>query len=197
MTLPKGLYRYTLYMTTQKIYRPNWDDYFMAIVRIVATRSSCDRLRTGAVLVQDKRIIATGYNSAPPGLPICDDIGHLLEDKHCVRTLHSEENAIIQCAIKGISSTGSTLYTAYAPCIHCAKVLIGAGVKRVVYIKNYRASKSPEYLKDAGVQVDTYQDNEAWNKYLSEMFITPAFEFVAAEGNVKLTTDESDPYANQ
>ena len=90
--------------------RPSWDDYFMAIAKIIATRSTCDRLRAGAVLVKNKRIISTGYNGAPPGLPHCDgEHGHLMEEGHCIRTVHSEENCVLQAAaLGGISTEGST-----------------------------------------------------------------------------------------
>ncbi|MDO8560535.1 MAG: cytidine/deoxycytidylate deaminase family protein [bacterium] len=152
-------------------YRPSWDDYFMAIARLIATRSTCDRLSAGAVLVKDKRIISTGYNGSPPGLPHCDDEGHLLEEGHCVRTIHGEHNAILQAAAQGGTSTrGSTMYTKYSPCIHCCKYLVAAGMVRVVIGKIYRNTQAVDYLKSANVQVDLYQENPAWKQELVRLF---------------------------
>ena len=143
----------------------------MAMVRIVATRSSCDRLATGAILVKRKRIIATGYNGAPSGMPNCNEAGHLLEDGHCVRTIHGEHNALLQAAIQGGTSTvGTTMYTKYSPCIHCTKYIIAASIKRVVVGKIYRNEKSIEMLKQGGVAVDLYQENPEWQKELIQIF---------------------------
>src|SRR3989338_3752885 len=123
----------------RKHYRPSWDDYFMAIAKIIAARGTCDRLYSGSVLVKDRRIISTGYNGSPPGLPHCDDVGHLMEEGHCVRTIHDAHNAILQAApLPGASTEGSTLYALYTPCIHCSKYIVAAGIKRVVYGKVYR-----------------------------------------------------------
>ncbi|MBU2229178.1 cytidine/deoxycytidylate deaminase family protein, partial [Patescibacteria group bacterium] len=146
---------------TEKHIRPSWDDYFMAIVRIVGTRSTCDRLHAGAVLVKDKRIISTGYNGSPPGLPHCDEVGHLMEEGHCVRTVHAEHNTILQAAtVSGTNTKGSTMYTKYSPCIHCSKYIVTAGVKRVVMGKVYRNSKVIDYLKEAGIEVEVYEESE-------------------------------------
>ena len=150
--------------------RPSWDDYFMTIARIVATRATCDRLHAGAVLVKNKRIVSTGYNGSPPNLPHCDDSGHLLEDGHCVRTIHAEHNALLQAAfIGGASTQGTTLYTMYSPCIHCAKYVVAAGVKRIVVGKVYRNEIVKEYLEKAGIQYDIYQTNKTWNEYAAEL----------------------------
>lgn len=174
-------------MPTTKRFRPSWDEYFMAIARIVATRASCDRLYAGAVLVKDKRIIASGYNGAPPGLPTCDEVGHLLEDGHCVRTIHAEHNVLLQVArLQGSSTEGSTLYANYSPCIHCAKYLVAAGVKRVVFGKVYRNSDVIEYLKSAGIDVDIYQENKEWLGKLRDLFNGEVCEKKAKEGEVKM-----------
>lgn len=167
--------------------RPDWDDYFMALARIVAERSTCDRLRAGAVLVKNNRIISTGYNGSPPGLPHCDDAGHMMEEGHCVRTIHGEHNAILQAAvIPGASTEGSTLYTKYIPCIHCCKYVVAAGIKRVVYSKIYRNSKAPDYLREAGLQVDLYHDNPEWNEEVRRIFAEEIEERQAAEGHVDI-----------
>lgn len=151
--------------------RPTWDDYFMAIARIVATRGTCDRLYAGAVLVKENRIVSTGYNGSPPGLSQCDEVGHLLEDGHCVRTIHAEHNALLQAAVIGSSSTRSgTLYTLYSTCIHCAKYVVAAGVKRIVIGKIYRNEQVLDYLKQAGVEVVIYEPTAGWYDRVAELF---------------------------
>ena len=166
--------------------RPSWDDYFMAVARIVAARSTCDRLSAGAVLVKDKRIVSTGYNGSPPGLPHCDEAEHLLEDGHCVRTIHAEHNALLQAAVTGGTSTkGSTLYTLYSPCIHCAKYVVAAGVKRVVIGKVYRNNEVSDYLNKAGLEVDFYKLNKDWNNHVCELFQND-IEEKNNEGEIKL-----------
>lgn len=163
----------------------------MAIVRIVAMRGTCDRLRAGGILVKKNRIISTGYNGSPPGLPHCDDAGHLLEEGHCIRTIHGEHNAILQASIvSGVSTEGSTMYTKFNPCMHCAKYVVAAGVKRVVIGKLYRGEKALEYLKSSGIQVDIYQENTEWNKMVQQLFSTEIETVVAKEGNVNIQTQK-------
>ncbi len=160
-------------MTTPSVH-PAWDDYFMTLARIVSTRASCDRLHTGAVLVKDRRIVSTGYNGAPPGLPHCDDVGHLLEDGHCVRTIHGEHNALLQAAVVGgVSTAGTTLYTLYSPCIHCTKYIIAAGVTRVVIGKVYRNPQAVELFEQAGLMAEMYTPNAEWNAYASQLLLEP------------------------
>lgn len=167
-------------------YRPNWDDYFMAVTKLVATRGTCDRLYAGAVLVKDNRIISTGYNGSPANQPHCNDVGHLLEEGHCVRTIHGEHNAILQAAVHGSTSTvGSTMYSKYNPCIHCTKYVIAAGIKRVVVGKLYRGEKAIEILKSAGVEVDIYEENSEWNEEIIKIFSEDIPERTAA-GDVKV-----------
>lgn len=159
----------------------------MAMARILGTRSSCNRLHAGAVLVKDKRIISSGYNGAPPGMPTCDEVGHLMEEGHCVRTIHGEHNALLQAAQMGGTSTkGSIMYSKYNPCIHCLKYVIAAGIVRVVVGKVYRGMEAINFLREAGVQVDLYENNEIWNTYLSEMFKNEVYEVKAAEGDITL-----------
>lgn len=158
----------------------------MAIAKIIASRGTCDRLYAGAVLVKDKRIIATGYNGSPPGLPHCNESGHLLEEGHCVRTVHGEHNALLQAARQGGTNTeGATLYTKYSPCIHCTKYVIACGIKRVVIGQIYRNSKAPEMLREAGVEVVMYQESTAWREQLMEIFSDQA-EPNQNEGEVKM-----------
>jgi dCMP deaminase len=134
--------------------RPTWDEYFLDIAFSVAERSTCDRAHVGAVLVRDKRILATGYNGSPAGLLHCDEVGHLIVDGHCVRTLHAEQNAIIQSALHGVSSENATAYVTHQPCLTCAKMLINAGVRRVVYAGNYLDENSIQFLAQANVQLE-------------------------------------------
>ncbi|NUM25452.1 MAG: dCMP deaminase [Candidatus Buchananbacteria bacterium] len=170
----------------RKHYRPNWDDYFMAIAKIVAARGTCDRLYASAVLVKDNRIISTGYNGSPPGLPHCNDVGHLMEEGHCVRTIHAEHNAILQAAAQGGTSTiGSTIYMKYSPCIHCTKYIISAGIKRVVFEKIYRNQKVTEMFKQAGVVVEEYKSNPAWQEEILKIFSEETPTRIN-EGEVKL-----------
>lgn len=134
--------------------RPTWDEYFMDIAFTVAQRSTCDRAHVGAVLVSDRRMLTTGYNGAPAGLPHCDEVGHLMVDGHCVRTLHAEQNAIIQAALHGVGIQNATAYVTHQPCLTCSKMLINAGIKRVVYAGNYPDEHSRQFLHAAGVVLD-------------------------------------------
>jgi len=150
----------------QNYKRPSWDDYFLAISKVVATRSTCDRGRAGAVIVKDRQILTTGYAGSPIGLPHCDDVGHKLkkmihengeESIHCVRTVHAEQNAICQAAKLGIALNGATLYCKMTPCITCAKLIINCGIKRVVCEKRYHADKETlELFEQAGIELKIY-----------------------------------------
>ena len=133
--------------------RPPWDAYFMDITLQVARRSTCDRARVGALIVKDKRILTTGYNGSPAGLPHCDEIGHLMIGGHCVRALHAEQNAIIQAALHGVSVAGGTMYVTHQPCLTCAKMIINAGIKEVVIKGDYPDRMSKDLLKEATVKV--------------------------------------------
>ena len=153
-----------------KAFRPAWDHYFMSMAHMAAERSTCDRLRAGAVLVKDKRVIGTGYNGSPPGMAHCDEIGHLMHEGHCIRTLHAEENTLLQAAKLGIAIDGSTLYCTYAPCYHCLKKLIATGVKRIVATQIYRDTRIIDACREAGVMLDIYEPNPAWWDHLSELY---------------------------
>ena len=143
--------------------RPSWDEYFMSIAELVGSRGTCDRGRAGCVIVKDKRILVTGYVGSPMGLPHCDDVGHEMhkaihdngeEHMHCVRTIHAEQNAVAQAARMGISIDGSTLYCKMVPCYICAKILINAGIKKVIAQKDYHATKqSKRIFAEAGIEV--------------------------------------------
>ena len=134
--------------------RPDWDSYFLKIAFAVSERSTCDRAFVGCVLVLEKRILTTGFNGSPAGQPHCDEIGHLMVDDHCVRTIHAETNAIIQAALHGVSTKGSTCYVTHFPCINCTKVLINAGITRLVYSNGYRVDgHALEFLTAAGIEI--------------------------------------------
>lgn len=137
--------------------RPSWDEYFMELAQVVAKRSTCNRRSVGAVLVRDKRILTTGYNGSPPGLPHCTDVGCLMVDNHCVRAIHAEQNAIIQGAVHGIDLRGATCYVTASPCVHCAKMLIAAGVRRVVYLDPYTEQIGLDFAREAGVVMERFQ----------------------------------------
>jgi len=141
--------------------RPSWDVYFLRIAQDVATRSTCIRRSVGALLVLDKRILATGYNGPPSGLPHCTEIGCLREEhkipsgeRHeLCRGLHAEQNALIQAAIYGVPVKGATLYCTNTPCALCAKMLINAGIRRIVALEDYPDDFAKQLLKAAGVEV--------------------------------------------
>ena len=117
--------------------RIDWDQYFMIQAALLASRSTCNRLSVGAVLVRDKRIIAGGYNGSVSGDAHCIDDGCYLRDGHCVRTIHAEMNAMLQCANSAMSTDGASLYVTDFPCLQCTKSLLQAGIKEINYIRNY------------------------------------------------------------
>jgi len=144
--------------------RPSWDEYFIEIMEAIAKRATCDRGRSGCVIAKDKRVVSTGYVGSPAHCAHCDESGHemhtvLREDgtqsRHCIRTAHAEQNAIAQAARSGISTDGATLYCKMTPCYVCAKMIINAGIKRVVSMKDYHGgTRSKEVFKEAGVEFD-------------------------------------------
>jgi dCMP deaminase len=137
--------------------RPPWDEYFMQITFEVAKRSTCPRAAVGAVIVREKRILTTGYNGSPMGLPHCTEAGCLMVNDHCVRTLHAEQNAIIQGALHGVDVSGSTIYVTHQPCLVCAKMAINAGIKRIVYAGQYPDKIARGFLDEAGVELSWFE----------------------------------------
>jgi dCMP deaminase len=148
--------------------RPSWDEYFMEIARAVAKRATCDRGRSGCVIVRDKHILVTGYVGSPRGMPHCDEVGHLIktvideeghQSQHCMRTTHAEQNAIVQAAKLGIAIDGGTLYCKMTPCAACAKMIINAGIRRVVCEKRYHAAKETEEMfRQVGIELDYFSE---------------------------------------
>lgn len=118
--------------------RVPWDVYFMNIAREASTRATCNRKHVGAVFVRDKSVLATGYNGSVRGSPHCDDVGHMMEDGHCVRVVHAEKNAIFQAARNGVRLEGSDIYVTASPCWHCFMALAQVDVKRIVFGEFYR-----------------------------------------------------------
>lgn len=141
--------------------RPTWDSYFLEITQVVASRSTCLRRQVGALIIRDKRILATGYNGAPSGLAHCRETGCLREargipsgERHeLCRALHAEQNAMLQAAMYGVPIQGATLYCTTHPCVMCAKMLINAGMKEVVVLDAYPDRLAAELLAEAGVRV--------------------------------------------
>lgn len=140
----------------KKSKRPSWDEYFLQIADLVATRATCPRLYVGAILVRDRMIISTGYNGSPRGTDQCDEVGCRVVNGHCVRTVHAEANAVLQAAYHGISTKGTTLYTRYLPCEYCTKILINAGIAKIVYREIYKNQDHPfakKLLRQAKVRL--------------------------------------------
>ncbi len=145
-------------------HRPTWEEYFMDITHLVAKRSTCLRRQVGAVLVRDKKILATGYNGAPSGLDHCLEIGCLREklripsgERHeLCRGLHAEQNAIIQAAYHGVEIRGATLYCTNHPCIICSKMIINAGIQRIVFEQGYADALAKQMLKESKIKVEKF-----------------------------------------
>lgn len=161
---------------TSKNKRPSWDEYFIGMANYVASRATCDRGKSGCVIVRDRRVISTGYVGSPPGLPHCDEVGHdmhtvLNEDgsksEHCLRTAHAEQNAIAQAARFGVALDGATMYCKMVLCHVCAKLVVTAGIKRVVAEKDYHQSQNTKAIfKKAGVKLEII--NKQVEKYLRQ-----------------------------
>ncbi len=143
--------------------RPSWDEYFLEVAVLVSKRATCMRRKVGAVLVKDKKILATGYNGAPAGLRHCIDIGCLREklkvpsgERHeLCRGLHAEQNVLLQAALYGVSTKGSVLYVTNQPCGICAKMLINGGIKEIITCGDYPDKLAREFLKEAKIKVRT------------------------------------------
>jgi dCMP deaminase len=133
--------------------RASWDEYFMAIARVVASRSTCDRKFVGAVIVHDKTILSTGYNGSIRGMPHCSEVGHWMEDGHCVATIHAECNAIIQSAKNGVSIDGASIYVTASPCWNCFKTIANSGIRRIVYGEFYRDNRIFDVASKLGVEL--------------------------------------------
>jgi dCMP deaminase len=140
-------------MKKGKTHRPSWDEYFLKLAMLVSERATCPRMHCGCVLVREKRILATGYNGSIPGDQHCEDAGCMVVDNHCVRTVHAEMNAILQCSIHGISTVGATAYITNMPCTNCAKALIGAGIKEIIIFSEYHDTLAVDFFAKAKVKI--------------------------------------------
>ena len=150
-------------METIDYNRPTWDEYFLGLMGEVGKRATCDRGRSGCIVVRGKQIVCTGYVGSPPGLPHCDEVGHLMKKvvdddgtsrQHCVRTIHAEQNAICQAAQQGISLKGCTLYCKMEPCRVCAMLIISVGIKKVIAKKEYHAAQETrDMFRQADVEL--------------------------------------------
>ncbi|HCX65053.1 MAG TPA: cytidine deaminase [Eubacteriaceae bacterium] len=146
--------------------RPGWDEYFIEMLEVVKKRSTCLRRQVAAIIVKDKRIIATGYNGAPTGIAHCLQVGCLREERgipsgqqhELCRGIHAEQNAIIQAAVHGVSVKNSTIYITHSPCVLCGKMIINAGIKRIVYQGSYPDELSMSLLKEAGIELKHWKN---------------------------------------
>ena len=151
--------------------RPTWDEYFMQMAELTAQRSTCLRRHVGAVIVQDKHVVATGYNGAPKGVAHCAELGGCLREKMGIpsgerhelcRALHAEQNAIIQAATLAQSIEGASIYITHQPCIICAKMIINAGIKRIVVKEGYPDEMSVKMLDEAGLKIVMFGEEEEY-----------------------------------
>lgn len=148
--------------------RPSWDEYFINLADTVASRATCDRGRSGCVIVKDKQILVSGYVGSPRGLSHCDEVGHLMKQvihedgkitQHCMRTVHAEQNAITQAARRGIALDGSTLYCRMTPCRTCAMLIINCGIVRVVCERKYHSGQESEQMfQESGVKIEFFSE---------------------------------------
>ena len=133
--------------------RASWEEYFMGIAKQVASRSTCDRKHVGSVVVKDRTILSTGYNGSIRGMPHCDEMGHMMENGHCVATIHAETNAILQAAKNGVMINNSELYITASPCWPCFKMIANAGIKKIFYGEFYRDEKIFDIAKKLGIEL--------------------------------------------
>lgn len=150
--------------------RPGWDEYFMTMAVVASTRGTCDRRYVGCVIVTpDNQVVATGYNGSAPGAPHCidEDVGHLMHEGHCVRTIHAEQNAIAQAAKHGKSTRGCKIYVTTHPCPTCLLILAASGIHHIIHLEQYHAeddSVSAILARDAGIRIEEYQGARLWDQ---------------------------------
>lgn len=152
--------------------RPDVDEYFMAMASLASERSTCMRRKVGAVIVREKQVISTGYNGAPKELPHCADVGCLREDmgadsgtRHeLCRGVHAEQNAVIQAAVFGVSVKNSTLYTTLHPCVMCVKIVLNAGIERIVFKEGYPDKLAERMIRESGINIERFEGREFHKK---------------------------------
>lgn len=152
--------------------RPSWDEYFLKLAMLASERATCPRMHCGCVIVRDKFVLSTGYNGSLPGQPHCDDIGCLMVDGHCVRTVHAEMNALAQATRHGVSLDGATAYVTNMPYTNCAKALVAAGIRRVVVFSDYHRTLAVEFFTACGVRLDRVGMPEREIHYDLDSFIS-------------------------
>ncbi len=150
--------------------RLDWDSYFMNIARVVSSRATCPRRYVGAVIVRDKTILSTGYNGSIRGMPHCTEVGHMMENGHCVATIHAELNAIIQAARNGVRIEGATIYVTASPCWTCFKALANSGIRRICYGEIYDDERSFLVARRLGITME----HIAINHRVSAVSVPPA-----------------------
>ena len=133
--------------------RVNWEQYFMNIAKQVATRSTCDRKHVGAVIARDRTILSTGYNGSIRGMPHCDEVGHMMENDHCVATIHAEANAVLQAAKNGVMIDKAEVYITASPCWNCFKMVANAGIKKIYYGEFYSDERIFDVAKRLGIEL--------------------------------------------
>jgi dCMP deaminase len=133
--------------------RADWHEYFMQIATVVSERATCDRRKVGAVIVRDRMILSTGYNGSIRGMPHCTEVGHMMEDDHCVATIHAEANAILQAARNGVRIEDAEIYTTASPCWNCFKMIANSGIRRIYYGAFYREDRIFRVAERLGIQL--------------------------------------------
>ena len=133
--------------------RPTWDIYFMGIAKQVSQRSTCDRKHVGAVIARDKVILSTGYNGSIRGIEHCDQIGHMMENQHCVRTVHAEVNAVAQAAMNGTNINNASVYLTSSPCWPCFKIISNCGIKKIYFGEFYRDERIFKFAKETEIEL--------------------------------------------
>ena len=147
-------------MEPQPQTRVPWDIYFMNIAQVVASRSTCPRKFVGSVIVRDKTILSTGYNGSIRGMPHCTEIGHMMENDHCVATIHAEANAIIQAAKNGVVIDGATIYVTASPCWSCFKMIANGGIRRICFGEFYRDERIFDVARRLGIDLHHIQHSQ-------------------------------------
>lgn len=179
--------------------RPGVDEYFLKIAQVVSERSTCLRHNVGAVLVKDKKILTTGYNGAPAGMPDCLDLGCLRDQKNIdsgekteiCRAVHAEQNAIIQAAKSGVDVNNATMYITHSPCVLCTKMIINAGIKRVVCFKYYPDESWVKLFKEASVKLDVLEEPEFDKKQIGErVLVVPKKHYEKLGSFIGVKTDD-------
>jgi len=174
--------------------RITWDQFFMAQSHLLALRSTCTRLAVGATIVRDKRIIAGGYNGSISGDEHCVDQGCYIVDNHCVRTIHAETNALLQCAKYGTPAGGADVYVTHFPCLPCSKTIIQAGIRNVYYASDYKNNQyALELFKKAGVNVVHIPFDQRKIDFLKDEKLNLAFEMLEEMRSLGATPEQLAP----